>query len=241
MKNRLLALLVVAFLLILPLTGCNRSAVENVEDLNAQMEQAAAENGGADASTVEPSAGAAEAMATEVVETPPAAEPPSAEPTEAPTEVPTEAPPGEQQPPATEEPTPVPTEEPAAVEPTPQPPSEGGEQVHTVQPGENLFRIALRYGTTVEAIAQANGITNPTLIYVGQKLIIPSGGSSTPASGQQPPSSGGEIVHTVQPGENLFRIALKYNMSYLYLAQYNGITNPNFVVAGQQIRIPVQP
>jgi murein DD-endopeptidase MepM/ murein hydrolase activator NlpD len=46
--------------------------------------------------------------------------------------------------------------------------------VHVVQRGENLFRIALRYNTTVEAIARANNIVNPRLIYVGQTLLIPS-------------------------------------------------------------------
>jgi len=100
-----------------------------------------------------------------------------------------------------------------------------------VQPGENLFRIALRYGATTQAIASANGIANPALIYVGQTLIIPAGS-------QPSPSTGGATTYTVQPGDNLFRIALRYNMSHLYLAQYNGIANPASIYAGQVIRIP---
>jgi len=101
-----------------------------------------------------------------------------------------------------------------------------------VQRGENLFRIALRYGTTVQAIASANGIANPALIYVGQTLIIPS-------SGEQPsPPTTGETTYVVQPGDNLFRIALRYNMSYLYLAQYNGIANTSLIYVGQIMRIP---
>lgn len=48
-----------------------------------------------------------------------------------------------------------------------------GSHVHVVRPGENLFRISLRYQTTVAAISLANNITNPDLIYVGQRLIIP--------------------------------------------------------------------
>ena len=46
-------------------------------------------------------------------------------------------------------------------------------RVHVVQPGDNLYRLALRYNTTVWAIAQANHIVNVNLIYVGQKLVIP--------------------------------------------------------------------
>ena len=48
-----------------------------------------------------------------------------------------------------------------------------GPRTHVVQHGENLFRISLLYGTTVQAIAAANNIFNPNLIYVGQRLIIP--------------------------------------------------------------------
>jgi LysM repeat protein len=45
--------------------------------------------------------------------------------------------------------------------------------VHVVKPGETLLMIASMYGTTPEAIAQANGLTNPNWIYVGQTLRIP--------------------------------------------------------------------
>ena len=48
-----------------------------------------------------------------------------------------------------------------------------GTTVHVVQPGENLFRIALRYGIPLDTLAAANGISNPALIYVGQELVIP--------------------------------------------------------------------
>ncbi len=51
--------------------------------------------------------------------------------------------------------------------------SSGGTQTHVVQTGENLFRIALRYGMTVDTLAAANGIANPNFVYVGQTLVIP--------------------------------------------------------------------
>ncbi len=46
-------------------------------------------------------------------------------------------------------------------------------RTHTVQDGENLYRIALQYNITAEMIATANGITDVTQIYAGQTIIIP--------------------------------------------------------------------
>jgi hypothetical protein len=48
-----------------------------------------------------------------------------------------------------------------------------GSEVYVVQPGDALAAIALRYGVTVDAIAQANAIQDPDLIEVGQELVIP--------------------------------------------------------------------
>jgi putative chitinase len=48
-----------------------------------------------------------------------------------------------------------------------------GPQYYIVQPGDTLSAIAWRFGRSVWAIAQANGIWNPNLIYVGQRLYIP--------------------------------------------------------------------
>jgi LysM repeat protein len=102
-----------------------------------------------------------------------------------------------------------------------------------VQAGENLFRIAIRYGMTYEELASANGIANPDRISAGQELQIPAcGGTAVPAAGEE------DIVHTVQQGENLFRIALRYGKTWAELAAYNGISNPDQIVAGQTIRIP---
>ena len=101
--------------------------------------------------------------------------------------------------------------------------------VHIVQPGENLFRIALRYGVTVNALVVTNGLSNSNHIYVGQRLVIPTGGtSSAPASG----------VHIVRRGESLYRIALRYGVSYQTLAAANGIANPNRIYVGQRLVIP---
>lgn len=48
----------------------------------------------------------------------------------------------------------------------------GARVVHVVQPGENLFRIALRYNTTIASIARRNGIADARTIRAGQRLTI---------------------------------------------------------------------
>jgi LysM repeat protein len=49
---------------------------------------------------------------------------------------------------------------------------------YVIQPGDTLGNIAYQFGTTVQAIMQANGIVNPDLIYVGQTIMIPVSGQS---------------------------------------------------------------
>jgi LysM repeat protein len=120
----------------------------------------------------------------------------------------------------------------ATVPPEARPPSSGGKVTHIVQPGENLFRISLRYGTTVDAIAKANNIVNPWFIYVGQKLIIPGGG------GGMPPSGPGGKTHVVQPGETLYSIAVRYNTTVQALVVANNLSNPNLIYVGQTLKVP---
>ncbi len=120
----------------------------------------------------------------------------------------------------------------ASTPPTTPPPATGGPTVHIVQPGENLFRIALRYGTTVDAIAQANDITNPWFIYVGQKLTIP--GTS---GGTVPPGSPGK-TYVVQPGDTLYSIAVRYNTTVQALMVANNLSSPNLIYVGQTLTVP---
>ncbi|MBU0705222.1 MAG: LysM peptidoglycan-binding domain-containing protein [Chloroflexi bacterium] len=107
--------------------------------------------------------------------------------------------------------------------------------IHVVGRGETLFSIARRYGTSVDAICAANGIADPTRIYAGQRLTIPSSNAASGAS-SVPAAAGG--THVVRAGENLFRIALRYGVTVQALAELNGIYNPGHVVAGQRLVIP---
>jgi len=111
------------------------------------------------------------------------------------------------------------------------------QQVHVVQRGENLYRIAIRYGTSVQAIMNANGLSNSNFIWVGQRLVIPgSGGSGSSSSGNSGSSGGG--VHVVQYGQNLSQIARYYGTSVQAIMNANGLSNPNFIWVGQRLRLP---
>jgi len=103
--------------------------------------------------------------------------------------------------------------------------------VHVVQRGETLYSIARRYGTTVEALMRANGLTDPTRIYAGQRLVVPAPGTAQPAA----PSGN---VHIVQRGENLFRIALRYGTTAQAIARANNLRSTSLVYAGQRLIIP---
>lgn len=125
--------------------------------------------------------------------------------------------------------------------------------VHVVQPGDSLFRIALQYGVTVDAIVQANNIVNPNLIVVGQELVIPSTDGSVvtnppapqatavpvaPGTGTSGSTSTGTVVHVVQPGDSLFRISVTYGVPMAQIVAANNITNPSIIYVGQELVIP---
>lgn len=104
--------------------------------------------------------------------------------------------------------------------------------VHVVGPGETLGAIALRYGTTVGALASGNGITNPNLVRVGQRLTVPAGsGGSAP----------GPAVtnHTVVAGETLAVIARRHGTTVGAVVAANGLANANFIRVGQVLTVPV--
>lgn len=107
---------------------------------------------------------------------------------------------------------------------------------HTVAAGENLYRIGLKYGISWIAIARENMLSNPNVLSVGQVLKLPGG---TPTEPPSTPSPQTETTYIVQPGDNLFRIGLKYGISWIQIAEANGLVNPNLILVGYELKIPV--
>src|SRR5512135_3364091 len=86
-------------------------------------------------------------------------------------------------------------------------------QFYTVRWGDTLYRIAVRYGTTVWALMNLNGITNPNRIIAGQTICLKPGGS-IPFG----------FLYTIRFGDTLRSIALRYGWSVWYLASVNHIS-----------------
>lgn len=116
--------------------------------------------------------------------------------------------------------------------PTPEPAPAPSVTKYTVKSGDNLTRIAERFGTSVSAIVNANGISNPNLIYPGQVLTIPgSSGGSSGASYQ---------TYTVKSGDSLWAIAqakLGNGNRYKEIKSLNGLTSDT-IYPGQTLKIP---
>jgi LysM repeat protein len=120
--------------------------------------------------------------------------------------------------------------------------------VHVVAWGETLTGIARRYGSTISAIAAANGIANPSYLRVGQRLTIP--GTSAPAQAARPATpkaapakaapakAAAPVVHVVAWGETLTGIARRYGSTISAIAAANGIANPSYLRVGQRLTIP---
>ncbi len=100
--------------------------------------------------------------------------------------------------------------------------------IHVVQRGETLFEIAQQYGTTVDAIATANSIADARFLDIGQRLLIPKAQKNT---------SGAVTTHTVQPGETLETLAIRYQTTATTLARLNSISHARQLYAGEEIRV----
>src|SRR6185295_3210272 len=126
--------------------------------------------------------------------------------------------------PATSTPTPTPLV-PATATGGGAPPPAGN--IYIIQRGDTLSRIAARFNTTTATLAQLNGITNPNTIYAGQRLTIPVAGQDGSVGTAQPPPAtptpapAENKTYVVQPGDTLFKIAVRNRVTVSALAQAN--------------------
>jgi len=109
---------------------------------------------------------------------------------------------------------------------------------HVVAAGDTVFGIAQRYGTSVDAVLAANGLTRASVIYPGQQLALSGSSSPAPVSvapaAPAPVATGGQ-THAVVAGDTLFGIAQRYGTSVAQLYAMNGLSSGSIIYPGQSI------
>ena len=101
---------------------------------------------------------------------------------------------------------------------------------YTVQPGDYLVLISMKYNVSWQGIAQLNNLSSPYTIYPNQVLLIPP----SHCLGSHDLDDCYKVVH----GDTLYKIGLRYHVSWQYIAQLNGITPPYLIYPGETLYIP---
>lgn len=94
---------------------------------------------------------------------------------------------------------------------------------YRVAPNDTLWAIAQRYGTTVNELASINSISNPSTIYPGQVLTVPTATAK---------------IHTVKAGDSLWLISQWYGVNLQALVSANPGISGSYIYPGQNINIP---
>ena len=125
---------------------------------------------------------------------------------------------------------------------TPSAPS-GGPTTYTVQQGEWFYQVARKFGISVAQLQAANPGVNPNFLYPGQVLNIPGGTAPVPLPAGSPtptPGAGGAQTYTVQPGDTLYAIAVRFHTTIYALQIANHLPNANAIYPGMTLIIPQQ-
>lgn len=123
--------------------------------------------------------------------------------------------------------------------------------IHTVEEGENLFRIGLKYNITVSRLCKINDFSENVKLFAGMKIKVPQDDEAVKVTASSVKSSPdkisakqkingehGFIYHTMQKGETLYRIGKTFHIPVDTLMEINGITDSTVLKPGIQIKIP---
>lgn len=126
-------------------------------------------------------------------------------------------------------------------------PMYGGETVFqdteiTVAPGDTLYSVAKKYGTSVDELAKKNNLTEPYNLSVGQKLVVATVADRQTnkiiVEQQKTTTRVGLQEITVAPGDTLYSLSRRYSVPVNDLAVMNNLTAPFTLSVGQRLKVP---
>ena len=109
---------------------------------------------------------------------------------------------------------------------------------YSVQPGDTLNAIALRYSVQPDELVLLNNLASADDLQIGQVLQLPDHSAVSSAAMHQPEPRGAGVVHVVRVGETLSGIALFYQVSTASLMAANGLQDADTLAAGTELLVP---
>jgi membrane-bound lytic murein transglycosylase D len=119
----------------------------------------------------------------------------------------------------------------------PGPSSSKKSKVHTVKSGDTLWSVSRKYGVTMPALAEANGLSNNAGLVIGARLDIPGSGGTTRGAS----SESERVTYKVKRGDTLSEIADKFNVSVRELMTWNRLRQSASLRTGQRLVLYVDP
>lgn len=127
------------------------------------------------------------------------------------------------------------TPRPPTPTPTPQP------IYYEVEEGDVAVSIADRYNIGVETLLKVNNVDDPTLLQIGQELVIPATATAqiteSPTPKYSPTPTPEPVYHTVEPGDTLLAVAIEFDTTTEALMVTNALDSPHDLDIGQALLI----
>ena len=104
---------------------------------------------------------------------------------------------------------------------------------YVIKAGDTLYKLAMEFNTTIDKIIQYNPYMNPNYLIVGEKMYVPTESVHAPCPGGN--------YHIIRSGDTLYKLAQEYNVSIESIIEANPGINPNMLIIGKVICIPIGP
>ncbi|MGI6113492.1 MAG: LysM peptidoglycan-binding domain-containing protein [Mahellales bacterium] len=109
-------------------------------------------------------------------------------------------------------------------------------KVHIVKAGDTFWKLSQQYNVPMADIISANNKTASSIIYVGEKLIIPSKSASDIGGG----SGAGQRIHVVKAGDTFWKLSQQYNVPMADIIKANNKSASSILYVGDRLIIPGQ-